>query len=175
MNKFLMTAAAVTAFTAVPAQAATIISGAIGDSLTASYDFTFDGVGNLAVQVDADLTSGTPLGDPQIYILNPDFSFVATDDDSGFGLNSFLNFAAPAGSYILRIGRFDFTLGEAQSNLSNAGTAGEEFVVIFGDGVTDVMTSVPEPATWAFMIFGFGAIGSAMRRQRKANVKVSYA
>lgn len=35
--------------------------------------------------------------------------------------------------------------------------------------------AVPEPATWAFMIFGFGAIGGAMRRHRKANVKVSYA
>lgn len=35
--------------------------------------------------------------------------------------------------------------------------------------------AVPEPATWAFMIFGFGAIGGAMRRQRKMNVKVSYA
>lgn len=35
--------------------------------------------------------------------------------------------------------------------------------------------AVPEPATWLFMIFGFGAIGGAMRRQRKANVKVSYA
>lgn len=37
------------------------------------------------------------------------------------------------------------------------------------------MNAVPEPATWAFMIIGFGAIGGAMRRQRKANVKVSYA
>lgn len=41
------------------------------------------------------------------------------------------------------------------------------------------LAAVPEPATWAFMIFGFGAIGGAMRRQknmaRKANVKVSYA
>ncbi|SIN62103.1 PEP-CTERM protein-sorting domain-containing protein [Parasphingorhabdus marina DSM 22363] len=35
--------------------------------------------------------------------------------------------------------------------------------------------AVPEPATWAFMILGFGAIGGAMRRQRKTNVKVSYA
>lgn len=35
--------------------------------------------------------------------------------------------------------------------------------------------AVPEPATWAFMIFGFGAIGGALRRNRKANVKVSYA
>lgn len=32
-------------------------------------------------------------------------------------------------------------------------------------------TAVPEPATWAMMIFGFGVIGSAMRRRRMA---VSY-
>lgn len=42
-----------------------------------------------------------------------------------------------------------------------------------------ISAAVPEPATWAFMIFGFGAIGGALRsnrrRQRKANVKVSYA
>lgn len=175
MNKFLLSAAAITAFSAVPAQAATIISGSLGDSLTASYDFNFDGVGNLSIQVDADLTSGTPLGDPQIFVLNPDLSFVATNDDGGAGLNAFLNFATPAGSYILRIGEFDFTLAEAQSNVSDAGSMGDEFVVIFGDGVTDVVTSVPEPATWAFMIVGFGAVGGAMRRQRKANVKVSYA
>lgn len=44
---------------------------------------------------------------------------------------------------------------------------------------TNAVAAVPEPATWAFMIFGFGAIGGALRsnrrRQRKANVKVSYA
>jgi hypothetical protein len=45
----------------------------------------------------------------------------------------------------------------------------------FGPNFQFVVGSVPEPATWAFMIFGFGAIGGAMRRQRKANVKVSYA
>ncbi|GAA0486979.1 hypothetical protein GCM10009096_32270 [Parasphingorhabdus litoris] len=48
-----------------------------------------------------------------------------------------------------------------------------------GDSVQLAVGSVPEPATWAFMILGFGAIGGAMRRQknaaRKANVKVSYA
>ena len=31
--------------------------------------------------------------------------------------------------------------------------------------------AVPEPATWAFMIAGFGAIGGAMRRQRKVRQK----
>lgn len=36
------------------------------------------------------------------------------------------------------------------------------------------LATVPEPATWAFMILGFGAVGMFMRR-RKANVSVSYA
>ena len=35
-------------------------------------------------------------------------------------------------------------------------------------------SAVPEPATWAMMIVGFGAVGYSMRR-RKANVRVSYA
>lgn len=34
--------------------------------------------------------------------------------------------------------------------------------------------AVPEPATWAMMIIGFGLIGSSLRR-RITNVKVSYA
>ncbi len=34
---------------------------------------------------------------------------------------------------------------------------------------------IPEPTTWAMLIFGFGAIGGAMRKKRKANVSVSYA
>ena len=36
------------------------------------------------------------------------------------------------------------------------------------------MGGVPEPSTWAMLIFGFGAIGAGMRR-KKANISVSYA
>ncbi len=35
--------------------------------------------------------------------------------------------------------------------------------------------AVPEPATWAMMIGGFGLVGGAMRRRRKATPKVSFA
>ncbi|MEP2101127.1 MAG: PEPxxWA-CTERM sorting domain-containing protein [Parasphingorhabdus sp.] len=35
--------------------------------------------------------------------------------------------------------------------------------------------AVPEPATWAMMIGGFGLVGGAMRRRRKMTTKVSYA
>ncbi len=37
------------------------------------------------------------------------------------------------------------------------------------------MGAIPEPTTWAMLIFGFGAIGGAMRKKRKTNVSVSYA
>ncbi len=176
MNKFLLSAAAIAAFSAVPAQAATIISGSINGSRTASYQFDFDGTGNLSVQVDSILTNGMPLSDPQIYVFNDDVAgaLFATDDDSGTGLNSFISQAGPAGTYLLQIANFSFTEAEARAGTNNQGSPGDEFLIIFGDGVTNI-AAVPEPATWAFMIFGFGAVGSAMRRQRKANVKVSYA
>ena len=36
------------------------------------------------------------------------------------------------------------------------------------------LTAVPEPATWAFMIFGFGAVGGALRRKKNRQT-VSFA
>lgn len=43
-------------------------------------------------------------------------------------------------------------------------------------GVSELTAAVPEPATWALMLFGFGLVGGAMRSRRKdANVRVSFA
>ena len=36
------------------------------------------------------------------------------------------------------------------------------------------VSAVPEPATWAMMIIGFGAIGGAMRRRNAVRTRVSY-
>lgn len=38
-----------------------------------------------------------------------------------------------------------------------------------------VAGAVPEPATWAMMLIGFGGIGFAMRRRSKVRTTVSYA
>lgn len=40
--------------------------------------------------------------------------------------------------------------------------------------ISQVASAVPEPATWAMMLIGFGALGSAMRR-RKVHTTVTYA
>jgi hypothetical protein len=32
---------------------------------------------------------------------------------------------------------------------------------------------VPEPATWAMMLFGFGAAGTALRRSRRSQTKLA--
>lgn len=65
-----------------------------------------------------------------------------------------------------------FVAGGTQTLLVNGTSGGNGS---YAGTLAFVESAVPEPATWAFMIFGFGAIGGAMRRQRKANVKVSYA
>ena len=38
---------------------------------------------------------------------------------------------------------------------------------------TNVATAVPEPATWAFLMLGVGAIGVAMRSRRKAGLALA--
>ena len=35
--------------------------------------------------------------------------------------------------------------------------------------------AVPEPATWALMIMGFGLMGAAMRRDRKVTARIRFA
>jgi hypothetical protein len=39
-------------------------------------------------------------------------------------------------------------------------------------GLNGAVAAVPEPATWALMILGFGAVGVAMRRRHSVAAKV---
>lgn len=48
----------------------------------------------------------------------------------------------------------------------------------FGNGtlnISSVQAAVPEPASWAMMIMGFGVVGLAMRRRQKVTMRVSFA
>ena len=53
------------------------------------------------------------------------------------------------------------TNSDANGVYFTAGLNGEQ------DGLFGVLRAVPEPATWAMMLLGFGAIGLTMRRRPK--------
>jgi hypothetical protein len=63
------------------------------------------------------------------------------------------------------------TFAGIAKSISFAGVANQ---IVFDDvtfGSKDPGPKVPEPASWAMMLAGFGAIGSAMRSRRKAAVR----
>lgn len=61
--------------------------------------------------------------------------------------------------------------------LANPSTTGiSEMKQLRLGGVGELAAAVPEPATWALMLLGFGFVGGAMRSRRKdGNVRVSFA
>jgi hypothetical protein len=72
-------------------------------------------------------------------------------------------------------GRTTFEISRASADIAFFSISGGDTFGVNEIRIETPLGAVPEPATWAFMIFGFGAIGGALRRNRKANVKVSYA
>jgi hypothetical protein len=40
---------------------------------------------------------------------------------------------------------------------------------------TPGLSAVPEPATWAMMILGFGLVGGVMRRRQRQTVRYAFA
>jgi hypothetical protein len=59
-----------------------------------------------------------------------------------------------------------------QNSIRIRGIAGTN--ASYGGNITFVPNAVPEPATWAMMLVGFGMVGSAMRYRRRST-KVVYA
>ena len=78
-------------------------------------------------------------------------------------------------------GRFsyDFVSAGGATTLafySSLSTSSSNLGVAFDNlTVTTAVASVPEPATWAMMMLGFGALGAVMRRRPKVTARIRYA
>ena len=75
-----------------------------------------------------------------------------------YGSTGWLNFsfvAPTTGSYLLQLG--------VRNVLDNGLSS---YAALDNVRVNGALAGVPEPATWALMILGFGAVGGAMRRRR---------
>ena len=113
--------------------------------------------------------------------------FASALDDSGqvpgtqigadFGLWTQDGFSAPFGSLVGRVGTQYQILGtNFTGSFANAGTLelfywdsnnGDNFGTITAH-ISTVDSGVPEPATWAMMLIGFGAIGLRIRHRSRA-------
>jgi hypothetical protein len=74
------------------------------------------------------------------------------------------------------------TYGTGHTNFLDIGTGDGQYVWNVGnlnsaDGLVfgGSSGSVPEPSTWALMLFGFGAIGFAMRKRSNVRTTIRYA
>ena len=86
-----------------------------------------------------------------------DVSALANGDQSNPFTNPLVTFSF-SGLDAANIGAFEF---------SSDGNAFEF------DNVAVVSGAVPEPATWAMMLFGFGVVGSALRRRNRSAIAVA--
>ncbi len=187
MRMLLFSAAAAACFVAAPANAAEIVTDTTGKptwnrpilggpalSLVGtatpyeSIPFTVDAAGNYVLALSA-LTANY---DTYLHLYQNSFdpnnqlsNLLAGDDDGGAGFDSLLNFGLTAGtSYFAVVSGF------------NNSDFGSSRLAITGPGNVSIGGAVPEPATWAMMLIGFGFVGGAMRiAKRRQKVTVSYA
>lgn len=66
------------------------------------------------------------------------------------------------------------TGANAATFLNEANTDASSAINLF-NSVVGVVTPVPEPATWAMMLVGVGALGAALRAKSKAAGRASLA
>ena len=91
--------------------------------------------------------------------------------DNAGDIFSFANLAVPNGNAFFNLVGID---GQSikSVNVDFNGSAGIIDASQFRlDEITPVTTAVPEPATWAMLLFGFGAIGSMLRRRKTLDTK----
>ena len=121
---------------------ATLTSPTFSDVL----NFTNDTAGSYSIS----LGSSAPAVDILSAILTgPDGSFSLTKVFDNGTTESF-----SFGPMLLALGDYSLTLSGNNSGVGDLGG-------------TVTISAVPEPATWAFMLLGFGGMGVAMRRRRR--------
>ncbi len=131
------------------------------DELSLLFSVVIDTNGGLIDSTVLSSTLGYPLKISYVGAFY-DYLQVATTPESPFGL-----YVRPGMS------EFGFTLsGLGSGNLGTANvsysTADQSAVWYAGQTKVELVTAaVPEPATWAMMMLGFGAVGYAMRRRPK--------
>lgn len=187
-------ALAATAFVATPAMAAHVIynvpSADVDMDGDGDINLTFAGPGARSSAISFDVTSAgaftatfdffnvfnpAAAGGSASFNFDPDIVTFTSGNISGGGI--FTPVFGPTGASI-QIDRLGLPTGWQTLSISGtlaqgAGPGANSYARIGGQ-LTLTGAEVPEPATWALFILGFGAIGHSMRR-RSSKVRVAKA
>jgi hypothetical protein len=121
--------------------------------------FTFDPADVIAA-VDANPDSSDYYGNPNYKAADPAFG---SNSDSGEPF-IFLNFYATGGTQFTSIVFSQEGGGGYESDNQTVG----EWKTMSGTQVPLMHSTVPEPAAWALMLIGVGAVGAVLRQRRRA-------
>ena len=147
-----------------PASVGSVYSFALGTA-PLSFDWGYDVTGSLASRPNTVFTPTltiTNLGTGQFFTYNPSVDPTNAKANDSTQNSARLNFA-----FLSPVG-FDANVNDTyRVSLTVAGLAtGTQTLFVdaqIGDGAT---AAVPEVATWAMMVGGFGMVGGALRRRR---------
>ena len=148
------------------------LTGGTGNAYTFTYSFNNTGSSanlvGFAFDTDPALASVTAISGPLAFGANANFPGVGTVDACFYSGN---NCGAANGQATSFNGGFTLNFNSAPVTLSNFVDRYASIANLnnqSGEGLgTVVHPAVPEPATWAMMLVGFGGIGVTMRRRRK--------
>ena len=116
-----------------------------------------DGAGAFVAVNNPALADGTPSGSTTTFGRSPSGNVLTTE----FGANG-LTGTENSTTYIFRTNATNFNNQGFFGIIDGSTLAGRTFAPT---------AAVPEPATWAMMLVGFGAVGFGMRRRRQGTVR----
>ena len=162
--KILQLAVSALALASMPAQAATYLFSYSGDA-TATFTLASSPTPDF-IDTDFSFTISNVLVNFNSVDTIEDAFFYTLGEGGGFGVFGLIDATGPelyTGTQSAPV----FKLGTFETVAFSSGQAGTGTLVI---SEVPFVNDVPEPASWAMLIAGFGLVGATMRRRRNAAV-----